>query len=64
MFLTGPLALVMLIIIPLILSIGLSDIKLEKQVKSKEVLFHDQKRLLFILLSLIVVLFFDFVKWL
>ena len=56
MFLTGPLALIMLIIIPLILSIGLSDIKLEKQVKSKEALLPDQKRLLFILLSLIVVL--------
>ena len=56
MLLTGPLALVMLIIIPLILSVGLGDIKLEKQIKSKEGLLPDQKRLLLILLSLIVVL--------
>ena len=56
MLLTGPLAVVMLIIIPFILSIGLSDVKLEKEIKAKESLLADQKRLLYILLGLIVLL--------
>lgn len=56
MFLTGPLALVMLIIIPFILSIGLSDVKLDNKLEVKEKLFSNQKRLLFILLGLVITL--------
>jgi sodium-dependent dicarboxylate transporter 2/3/5 len=56
MFLTGPLALVMLIIIPFILSLGLSDIKLDNKLELKEKLLPNQKRLLFILLGLIITL--------
>ena len=56
MFLTGPLALVMLIIIPFILSIGLSDVKLDNKLELKEKLLPNQKRLLFILLGLIITL--------
>lgn len=55
-FLTGPLALVMLIIIPFLLSIGLSDVKLDNKVKVTEKLLPNQKRLLFILLGLIITL--------
>ena len=55
-FLTGPLALVMLIVIPFILSLGLNDIKLDNEVKSTAKLLPDQKRLLFILLGLIITL--------
>lgn len=55
-FLTAPLALVMLIIIPLLLSVGLSDVKLDNSVEHSEVLQKDQKRLLYILLGLVVVL--------
>jgi sodium-dependent dicarboxylate transporter 2/3/5 len=55
-FLTAPLALVMLIIIPLLLSVGLSDVKLDNTVEHSEVLQKDQKRLLYILLGLVVVL--------
>ncbi|QKF66961.1 sodium:dicarboxylate cotransporter (permease SLC13 domain) [Arcobacter venerupis] len=55
-FLTGPLALVMLIIIPFLLSIGLSDVKLDNKVKLTEKLLPNQKRLLFILLGLIITL--------
>ena len=55
-FLTGPLALLMLLAIPLLLSLGLSDVVLDKEVSIKEKLLPDQKRLLFILVSLIVVL--------
>jgi len=55
-FLTAPLALVMLIIIPLLLSLGLSDVKLDNSVEHSEVLQKDQKRLLYILLGLVVVL--------
>lgn len=55
-FLTGPLALVMLIIIPFLLSIGLSDVKLDNKVKVTEKLLPNQKRLLFILLGLVITL--------
>ena len=56
MVLTGPLALLMLIVIPFILSLGLSDVILDKEIKAKEVLSPNQKRLLFILLGLIATL--------
>jgi solute carrier family 13 (sodium-dependent dicarboxylate transporter), member 2/3/5 len=55
-FLTGPLALIMLIIIPFLLSIGLSDVKLDNKVKVTEKLHSDQKRLLLILLGLVITL--------
>ncbi|MDD2894418.1 MAG: DASS family sodium-coupled anion symporter [Aliarcobacter sp.] len=55
-FLTGPLALMMLIVIPYILSLGLSDIKLDNKVEMTEKLLPNQKRLLFILLGLVVTL--------
>ena len=56
MFLTAPLALIMLIVIPYILSIGLGDVKLDNKVEHNEKLEPTQKRLLFILLGLIVTL--------
>ncbi|MFA7084726.1 MAG: SLC13 family permease, partial [Arcobacteraceae bacterium] len=55
-FLTAPLALLMLIIIPFILSLGLKEITLDKEVQQKENLLPSQKRLLYILGSLIVLL--------
>jgi solute carrier family 13 (sodium-dependent dicarboxylate transporter), member 2/3/5 len=55
-FLTGPLAMIMLIVIPFILSLGLSDIKLDNKVEIKEKLLPNQKRLLFILLGLVITL--------
>jgi sodium-dependent dicarboxylate transporter 2/3/5 len=55
-FLTGPLALIMLIIIPFLLSIGLSDVKLDNKVDMTEKLLPNQKRLLFILLGLVITL--------
>lgn len=54
--LTAPLALLMLLIIPFILSLGLSDITLDKEVRMKEKLLPEQKRLLYILGSLVVLL--------
>ncbi len=54
--LVAPLALLMLIVIPYILSLGLSDIKLDKKVEMTEKLLPNQKRLLFILLGLVVTL--------
>lgn len=56
MVLVAPLALIMLIIIPYILSLGLSDIKLDKKIEMTEKLLPNQKRLLFILLGLIFTL--------
>ncbi|XPV70493.1 MAG: SLC13 family permease [Halarcobacter sp.] len=53
---TSPLALVMLIIIPFILSIGVKDFKLEKGFSDVMVLNSEQKRLLYILLGLIILL--------
>jgi sodium-dependent dicarboxylate transporter 2/3/5 len=54
--LTSPLAILMLIFIPLLLSIGLSDVSLDKEIHHKEQLLPNQKRLLYILGSLIVLL--------
>lgn len=54
--LTAPLALVMSIIIPLLLSLGLSDVKLDNTIQNSQVLQKNQKRLLFILFSLITLL--------
>ena len=56
-FLTAPLALVMLIIIPYILSIGVNDLKFDTHLEDREQLSSDQKRLLYILGSLVVLLF-------
>ncbi|WP_320033744.1 SLC13 family permease [Halarcobacter sp.] len=56
-FLTGPLALVMLLIIPLFLSFGVNDIKFDTELSHKEDLTSDQRRLLYILGSLVVLLF-------
>ena len=55
-FLTGPLALLMLIVIPFILSLGLNDVQLDNEVKSTAKLLPNQKRLLFILLGLVITL--------
>jgi sodium-dependent dicarboxylate transporter 2/3/5 len=54
--LTAPLALVMLAIIPYVLSMGLSDVELDKELQDKAVLNGEQKRLLYILGGLIVLL--------
>jgi sodium-dependent dicarboxylate transporter 2/3/5 len=54
--LTSPLVLVMLIIIPFLLSLGLNDVTLDKEMQHKEKLLPNQKRLLYILGSLIVLL--------
>ena len=56
MFLTVPLAFIMLIIIPYLLSLGLKDIKLDNKIEITEKLEPIQKRLLFILLGLITTL--------
>ncbi|XOB63612.1 SLC13 family permease [Campylobacterota bacterium DY0563] len=55
-FLTAPLALVMLLIIPLFLSFGVNDIKFDSELSHKEDLTSDQRRLLYILGSLVVLL--------
>ena len=55
-FLTAPLALLMLLVIPFLLSLGLSDVSLDKEVTTKEKLLPTQKRLLFILAGLIALL--------
>ncbi|MAD42798.1 MAG: anion transporter [Arcobacter sp.] len=54
--LTAPLAAIMLVISPFILSLGLGDVKLEKEIKAKENLLSDQKRLLYVLLGLVTLL--------
>ncbi|QDF28764.1 SLC13 family permease [Halarcobacter anaerophilus] len=56
-FLTAPLAFVMLLIIPFILSIGASDLKFDEHLESREQLNAERKRLLYILGALIVLLF-------
>lgn len=56
-FLTAPLALVMLIIIPFVLSLGASNINLREDLSQKLILTREQKRLLYLLLGLIVLLF-------
>lgn len=54
--LTAPLALIMLVIIPFILSLGLNDIKIENEIKEKSSLLPEQKRLLYVLLGLVILL--------
>ncbi|WP_417325215.1 SLC13 family permease [Halarcobacter sp.] len=56
-FLTAPLAVVMLIIIPFILSLGAKAIELDKDIGKAVTLTSEQKRLGMILLTLIVLLF-------
>lgn len=56
-FLTAPLALVMLILIPYFLSLGVQDLKFDTHLEDKVHLTSEQKRLLYILGSLIVLLF-------
>lgn len=55
-FLTAPLALIMLTIIPYVLSLGVQDIRFETELEQKIILKAEQKRLLYILGSLIVLL--------
>ncbi len=55
-FLTSPLALTMLIIIPFILSIGVNDMKFDTKLEDREHLNGERKRLLYILGSLVVLL--------
>jgi len=56
-FLTLPLALVMIIVIPYVLSIGIQNIKINANLDELKPLNSEQKRLLYILFSLIVLLF-------
>mgnify|MGYP005995114567 CR=1 FL=1 len=56
-FLTAPLALVMLILIPYFLSLGVEDLKFDTHLEDRVHLTSEQKRLLYILGSLIVLLF-------
>lgn len=55
--LTAPLAMAMLIVIPYILSLGVKNFEMDASLKELKPLSSDQKRLLFILSSLIVLLF-------
>ncbi|MFA9374623.1 MAG: DASS family sodium-coupled anion symporter [Poseidonibacter sp.] len=57
MFLTLPLALVMLVIIPYVLSLGVSDLKIQREIEDNLSLTPSQKRLSMILISLVVLLF-------
>ena len=57
MFLTLPLALVMLVIIPYVLSLGVSDLKIQREIEDNIRLTPNQKRLSMILISLVVLLF-------
>ncbi len=57
--LTAPLAMVMLIIIPYILSLGVSHLILEKQIDASSTITGDQQRLLWILGALVIVLLFN-----
>ncbi len=59
MFKTIPLAAIMLTIIPFILSIGVTNLVVENDLDSKNILSSDQKRLLYILGSLVIVLFIN-----
>lgn len=54
--LTTPLAIAMLIMIPFVLSIGLSDVKLDNELEDRGVLDPEKKRLLYILGSLVILL--------
>ncbi|MFV0562172.1 SLC13 family permease [Malaciobacter mytili] len=55
--LTGPLALIMLIIIPFFLSVGVNHLKFDTHLEDREHITSDQRRLLYIMGSLIVLLF-------
>ncbi len=55
--LMAPLALIMLLIIPFVLSLGLKDVVLKEEIKVTQPLTCEQKRLLYILGGLIVLLF-------
>lgn len=55
--LTAPLAIVMLSIIPYILSLGIKDVKFNTKLNNKDKLTSDQKRLIYILGTLVVLLF-------
>lgn len=57
--LTAPLALIMLIIIPFLLSIGVNHLKFDTHLEDREHLTKDQRRLLYIMGSLIVLLFIN-----
>jgi len=57
MFKTIPLAIIMLIIIPFILSIGTKNFTIEKKMENSYTLDSPQKRLLYILGTLVIVLF-------
>ncbi|MEA2020012.1 MAG: DASS family sodium-coupled anion symporter [Campylobacterota bacterium] len=57
MFKTIPLAAIMLIIVPYILSLGVSDIEVENQLDKNMILNEAQKRLLKILGLLVIILF-------
>jgi len=59
MFKTIPLALVMLIIVPYILSIGTKSFKINNDIENANKLNNEQKRLLYILGTLVVVLFIN-----
>ena len=56
MILTAPLAFIMLVVIPFVLSIGVSSISFDNQLSSEEKLNGEQKRLLYILGSLVLLL--------
>lgn len=56
-FLTAPLAIIMLIVMPFILSLGANNITLRDDMAEKLTLTREQKRLSFLLLGLIILLF-------
>ena len=56
-FLTAPLAIAMLIVIPYVLSLGVKNLEIDSSLKESKPLNKDQKRLLYILFSLIILLF-------
>ncbi|MFK2821536.1 SLC13 family permease [Arcobacter sp. YIC-80] len=55
-FLTAPLAFVMLLIIPFVLSLGVNNLKFDTHLEDREHLNSEQRRLLYILGSLVVLL--------
>ncbi|TLP35536.1 SLC13 family permease [Arcobacter arenosus] len=56
MVLTGPLALAMLIVVPFVLSLGVEDLSFEKELSDNLKLTGEQKRLMYILGSLVILL--------
>lgn len=59
MFKTIPLAVIMLTIVPYILSLGANNLKVENELNVNTILNNDQKRLLKILGTLVVILFIN-----